>query len=670
MFGEEPGYWESLPPPPDSVGWREVVVAGDLSRFARFAAERPWQVEVRATGTETRGSRDVLSLLTAELAAHQGARSVLGFRVGETVRLISYARSVDRVGEIVREVSAARPSCLLEASAELDPGWASLFGLLSELQERWSGAPSAGVLSFDLPRSGARIGDRFIVEKVVRLDWRGAVYLAVDQRAGRRVELEAFAHAAGNVSLAGRIGARVEAVEQLSVEHVPRVISFGELPGGVPFVCREHLGGRTLAELMREGGIDAGEAVALFLDLAEALRALHRAGLSHEALSPETVLVRSARPRVALLGVDTPSLRWLDLLAARHVPPDAAHHLGAYRAPEQGLGQAGDARSDQYTAAVLFYELLTGAEPYGDAGSTVEAFRRKIRGMHTPLSFHLGHGVSRLEPVFECALHPQPDRRFPDIDRLARAVRACLGQTALDPSSDTAPGRPSMLPDPSTTSETLRTRAPRTLLVRDRAASWRIGDPLLREQVHKALRELVVAESESSEEDRASALERAAWLFLEALETLLRKRLAMWVADLRSNASELARFRRLMAGPWPRAKQHYALRLIALVASGGEASVHIMGRWANLEATDGAGEPARTVRGALCVPRERVDDLIAAGQLRNVLAHRSDYRDGRRRGLGRVRSYFRVTHRADGIHDLVLLPSAPEMLERLLRSLT
>lgn len=668
MFGEDAEYWEPLPPPPDSVGWREVVVARELATLSRAASVRPWQVELRVTGGGSAEVHEVLSLLTASLAALQGARPVLGFGVGDTARLVSYAEGVDELGELVTEVSAAHPSCLVEASAELDPGWTALFELLQGLQARWSdGRPSIG-LSFDLPRVGDAIDGRFIVEKVVRLDWRGALYVAREGGTERRVDVEAFACAAGNSALCRRIRGRVERVEALRLAQVPAVVGSGELPGGTPFVCRQHLDGRTLGEVMRSGTLDTGEAVGIFLQLARALEALHRAGLAHESLSPEVVLVRP-HGEVALLGVDAPSLRWLDLLAARHVPPHAAHHLEAYRAPEQGLGQAGDARSDQYAAALLFYELLSGAQPHGEAATTVDAFRRKLRGTHAPLSFHLGYQVSRLEPVFECALHPQPSQRFPDVGRFAAAVRACLGRTALDPTSDTTPGRPSMLPDPASSSETMRTRAPRTLLVRDRAASWKLENPLVREQVHKALRELVVAESESSEEDQRSARERATWLFLEALETLLKARLTSWLVDLRADPEALGRFNRVMSGPWPRTQQHYALRLVALVASGGHASIHLIGRWAVLEGRDTGGEPAETIRRALRLPRSRVDDVIAAGQLRNVLAHRSDYRGGGRRRLGRARVHFRVVHRADGIHDLELLPTATEMLESLLASL-
>ena len=78
-----------------------------------------------------------------------------------------------------------------------------------------------------------------------------------------------------------------------SVAHrnVQSVVDSGLDEAGRPFVVYEALQGQTVAALI-EGhpqGLPRERAAALVLDLLEGLRAMHRGGVVHRGLSPETV---------------------------------------------------------------------------------------------------------------------------------------------------------------------------------------------------------------------------------------------------------------------------------------------------------------------------------------------------------------------------------------------
>lgn len=113
------------------------------------------------------------------------------------------------------------------------------------------------------------------------------------------------------------------------------------------------LEGQTLSELLQTLGrpLSEPEVLGLAAQLGEALDAAHRLDLLHLSLSLRRIVVLPDgdhwRVKLTDLGLYPPSL------AARFAEP-------GYLAPEVLAGQPCDARSDQFTLAVILYELLSG----------------------------------------------------------------------------------------------------------------------------------------------------------------------------------------------------------------------------------------------------------------------------------------------------------------------
>lgn len=113
------------------------------------------------------------------------------------------------------------------------------------------------------------------------------------------------------------------------------------------------LEGKTLPELLRSLGrpLRETEVQDLASQIGEALDAVHRLDLLHLVLSPRRIVVISDGDnwRVKLTDVGL----YPKTLAARFAEP-------GYLAPEVLSGQACDPRSDQFSLAVILYELLAG----------------------------------------------------------------------------------------------------------------------------------------------------------------------------------------------------------------------------------------------------------------------------------------------------------------------
>ncbi len=103
----------------------------------------------------------------------------------------------------------------------------------------------------------------------------------------------------------------------------------------------------------------------------------------------------------------------------------------AYIAPEQGAGATVDARSDLWSVAVTFWEMLAGRRLFVD-GNDVTTLRALISGQIPELKVP-GRIEGRMLSVIERALSVAPEDRYASASRFARAIaQACPPASKAD----------------------------------------------------------------------------------------------------------------------------------------------------------------------------------------------------------------------------------------------
>lgn len=210
----------------------------------------------------------------------------------------------------------------------------------------------------------ARLGD-FGIEGVLGEGGSGVVYRA---RWGPRVVALKVLRASLVPSDSQRKRFFDEAGVLAGTEHpgVVKVLGFGELPDGRPYLAMELLEGETLSARLARGPLPVAEALALFDQLAAAVQALHDGGLVHRDLKPENVFL--------VPGPEVPYAMLLDFGIAKDADgaPSTVTEEGyvrgtpAYMAPERFFGQAAGASTDLYELAVVLFAMLTGRLPWAD----------------------------------------------------------------------------------------------------------------------------------------------------------------------------------------------------------------------------------------------------------------------------------------------------------------
>ncbi|WP_167772459.1 serine/threonine protein kinase [Ramlibacter henchirensis] len=183
--------------------------------------------------------------------------------------------------------------------------------------------------------------------------------------------------------------------------------------GHSAFVTTAFVEGETLEHyLARVGRLPALQALALVAQLLSALEYAHRNGLVHSAIHPKHLLIaRNGQLKVTGYG-------WVAAVAQAAARPgvlDSAPHM----APELALGGPADHRSDLYSAAVVGYQLLTGALPF-QRGEVPQGTPASARNARPALPFEL-------DAVFERALARSPEARYRSAAELGEALRSALG---------------------------------------------------------------------------------------------------------------------------------------------------------------------------------------------------------------------------------------------------
>lgn len=224
------------------------------------------------------------------------------------------------------------------------------------------------------------------------------------------------------------------ALQALDHPHLVRVHDFvesGDEIGIVMDLVDEK--GETLRHVIDRGALTAPEAATLLTQVAEALAAVHAAGLVHRDVKPENVLIgeRDGR-RVALLS-DFGTVRDIDASGETQL-------IGTldYLAPELAADRPPQPAVDVYALGVMGYEVFAGRRPF-TAKNRDALMMKHLSEDPAPL---VGTPDGVWELVSACLAKPPADR--PDAAEAARRWKAVAA--ACPPL--TLPIRPEAVPVP------------------------------------------------------------------------------------------------------------------------------------------------------------------------------------------------------------------------------
>jgi eukaryotic-like serine/threonine-protein kinase len=199
-----------------------------------------------------------------------------------------------------------------------------------------------------------RLGAYDIVETLVEAHAGWVVYKGFDPILRRTASLKAIPkkvlHDYGSAMVA-RLENDVLTASRLHHPGIVGVYEFGE-QADLAYIASEYVEGPYLKERVR---LPLSDAVSLIVQLLMALDFAHSQGVVHRGIKPANLLLNAkGQLRIAHFGV-----------------AELDSGTPAYMSPEQLARTSLDKRTDIFSSAVVFYEVLTGAHPFAGPAETL-----------------------------------------------------------------------------------------------------------------------------------------------------------------------------------------------------------------------------------------------------------------------------------------------------------
>ena len=244
-------------------------------------------------------------------------------------------------------------------------------------------------LPFPPPLSVGMVLDGLVIESEIHASPRSQLYQVYDASADRHYVMKTPSQNFNDdpayierFILESWIGRRINSEYVIDVVEPPKAPS-------CLYYLSDYCSGLTLGQWMLKNPKPATQAMLeVILPAAKGLQAMHRRDTFHQDVKPDNILVG-----------DDGGVKIIDFgscyvagLAEIAVPIERDKVLGTaqYSAPEHVLGRRPSAKADQFSLAVIVFEMLTGQQPY----------QGRLQNCTTTAAF------SRLEYVSACHYNP------------------------------------------------------------------------------------------------------------------------------------------------------------------------------------------------------------------------------------------------------------------------
>jgi alpha-tubulin suppressor-like RCC1 family protein/serine/threonine protein kinase len=347
-----------------------------------------------------------------------------------------------RVAELfeaaMREEPARRPEFLAEACGANQELWDEVSSLVLEYERRgetedpardWAGDEERPTDSASEGRQPAHLIGRYEAGRELGRGGMGVVYEAFDPVLGRRIALKTIRLVGYGTPLEqGWLRARLlrEARTAALLDHpnIVRVYDSG-VHEELAYVAMELVEGPTLERRMRTGRLEAGDALSILRQVAVALDYSHSAGVVHRDVKPANIMLRRGEEvKITDFGI-------AQIATAEH-PTRTTLTVGtpSYMSPEQIRKRHVDGRSDQFSLAVMSFEMLTGAKPFL-AESDFDLMQKIVAGESKSVSNEAPHLPAMLDAVFQRAFATNCEDRFPTCAEFVCALEEGIGAAQI-----------------------------------------------------------------------------------------------------------------------------------------------------------------------------------------------------------------------------------------------
>lgn len=265
----------------------------------------------------------------------------------------------------------------------------------------------------------------------------GEVYVATDTTLQRQVAIKLLHKEISNQTFADRFLNEARLTSQLTHPNTLTIYDFGQNDGRL-FLVSELLRGESLRDrLASRGALTPAEILRLFIPICYALEEAHSQGIIHRDLKPDNLFIdrKLDEERLVLLdfgiaksGGDVKLTQTGQVFGTPH-----------YMAPEQiRESKQVTARADLYSLGIIFYETLTGSQPY-HGESLFEVFEQHVHAPIPLLSTQEAKHLAPFDALIQGLLAKNPHERIGSAREIAVFLKSIEAMFTGEEADHSAP---------------------------------------------------------------------------------------------------------------------------------------------------------------------------------------------------------------------------------------
>jgi hypothetical protein len=295
---------------------------------------------------------------------------------------------------------------------------------------------------------GTRLGPYEIVAPI-GAGGMGEVFKARDIRLDRSVAIKVLPpEVSADPDRRARFEREAKTIAGLSHPHICTLHDVGEADGAT-YLVMELVSGETLAGRLEKGPLPLEQALGVATDIADALAAAHRQGVTHRDLKPANVMLTKTGAKLLDFGLaklsghgERPAAASLASAPTEMRPLTSEGTIVGtlqYMAPEQVEGKPADARTDLWALGAIVYEMVTGKRAF--EGASAASLIAAIMSAQPPaLAMLQPLTPPALDRVVTTCLAKDPEARWQSASDVARELR-WIGDDRRGPPASAAAAR-------------------------------------------------------------------------------------------------------------------------------------------------------------------------------------------------------------------------------------
>lgn len=262
------------------------------------------------------------------------------------------------------------------------------------------------------------VGTRYKIEKLLGWGGMGAVFSATDTALHRHVAIKVLLpKLSSDENFVRRFEREARTAAQLDHPNIVPIYAV-EHSNNVHYFVMKQIIGKPLDDLLeRDQPLPIETCQQIIWEISSALAHAHKRGVVHRDVKPANIIIdENGRALVTDFGISKAIDSATQMTATGQV-------IGTphYMSPEQTKGTPVDGRSDQYSTAVMAYQMLAGRLPF-ESNSPHTILYKQVFEAPPPIESIRPELPANLREAIHGALAKNPDDRFSTMEEFASAI--------------------------------------------------------------------------------------------------------------------------------------------------------------------------------------------------------------------------------------------------------